>query len=493
MDLNYKDHFELEKTPIDSNNQSLQQFEATEFCAEMILNYMVACEQDDEEGKFNLLEQMNCFLSEQLSNISPTCFLNNPFLDAILSEFASQGLMKYIPSIICLLEYLTQSDTINDALFTQYNHFNLFQLCALYIKEEANIYVGNQYFNIMIHMLGSFFKFGHDENEIFFDSLSNTSSNKYFIKFLSLCLYKTVEIHNEISDPKRFAAFLVDKLQQLDQIGGIDEEVIQFSFLAFDSLSRCDICNNDYILDIFDLCLFEKEEEDFETLSLFQMVMNYFNPMNHIQLETVMNSFFRYTRRIFESKSDFAFKYQKPLFMDLRITFFINIIENSEKTQIRTNALLCLYDIIYLESLNNCEEIDTFLKSQELFVPLFSIFQNGQKDEKLYSFLIITAKLPFATSDFLSLINHSLLDDVRNFLSFEPIKSIQFYLCILNFVSKVGDVKSVASDIRDLDVFSEVTNYLQDTGSSISKEIEQKITDLTTTLFKLLETILADE
>lgn len=450
--------------------------EATKECFELIKEVA----KKNEEKMNESLELIKNFIQNNNKLIDPIIYIRTGFINQIVSYLIAPSLAISNELNITIIELLTDHEVICDYIISNDSEkFDIMLFISMLISEEPNVKISEQYINIIIHLLPSFFKYDHIESELFINHISSSSAHYSVIKFITHLLYRT----DTIGAPKEYIKILYEKLELIDLI---DEDVLSQLFLCFCYLSKYDISNNVYILENFKKY----------PMPIFEYVFKYFDKDVHIHMKKVMDPLFTYIASIFNHQSVEKLNYEKYIFRYVTgaFDFFMNVYECSNETSIRKNALICINDAIHLESLKEYEEMKNFLNDMDLFQYFVNILKKESAVERAMAFNIIMKKMQIIRKDTIEYIyDLDFLDDVRDFICLEPSKSILFFVYLLFYMDKNDRGKEVASRIKELNVFDEIDYYLSCDLASKQENEEDMIFECKAELKKLMDVILGEE
>lgn len=453
--------------------------EATRICLDLIEEYKKIEESNEYESN-QALESIKGFISQNYTLIDPAIFFGTGFLDHIISYFLSPSLIITKKLSILIIELLTNYQDICEYLINC--EFDVMTIIANLISEEPNVNISEQYLNILIHLLPSFFKFGHQSSELFIDLISDSSAHFSVIKFFSHLVS-----FSDIPTPKIYIKILYDKLEKISENSEIDEDVLHYIFISFYYLSHCDISNNKFILDNI---------KYYSDMPIFEYVMRHFDNDVHINMKKVMDPLFGYIQSIFNHRSTEKMNYEVYLFRYITkdFDFFMFVFQNSIDSSIRTKALECINDAIHLESLKNLKQINNFLLDKDTFQLFVGLLKEGTTLERDMAFQIIMKKMERIRKDSIEFIyDLDFLEEIRDMICIEPEKSVLFFIIILFHMDEINRGKEAALRIAQLNVFDEVNHYIESDLLSKLENEEEKITECTTMLKKLMDQILGVE
>lgn len=453
--------------------------EATKICLDLIEEYK-KIDESNEYDSIQALEPIKEFISQNYTLIDPAIFLQTGFLDHIISYFISPSLIIPKKLSIPIIELLTNYQDIGEYLFNC--NFDIMTLIARFISEEPNVNISARYFNILIHLLPSFFKFGHESSELFIDLISDSSAHLSVVKFFCHLIS-----YSDIPTPKIYIKILYDKLEKISENSEIDEDVLHYIFICFLYLSKCDISNNRFILENI---------KHYSDIPIFEYVMKYFDYDVHINMKKVMDPLFGYIQSIFNHRSVEKINYEVYLFQFITngFDFFMFIFQNSIDSSIRTKALECINDAIHLDSLKDFVQINDFLLNKDLFQLFVGLLKEGTTLERDMAFQIIMKKVEKIRKDSIEFIyDLDFLEEIRDMICIEPAKSVLFFIIILYHMDEINRGKEAALRITQLNVFDEVNHYIESELLSKLENEEEKINECTTMLKKLLDQILGVE
>lgn len=420
------------------------------------------------------LQNLIVYILQNYLHIDPSIYLKTGFLSQIISCLKSPNLryLTFFDDICKVIELLTKNQMICEFLIERCYDINVIDICAELIKDEPNVRISQHYLTIIINLLPTFFKFGHEETELYLDSISYSSSYFNLIKFVTQVICEAKDIFR----PKAYLDILYGSIEKVD----VNEAILSYVFLCFYYLAKKDMTHNDIIL--------------IEEQMLFKYVIEYLDPkdenfLTYINSTKVMEPLFQYFGIVFSYENYNHVYYYEILFEYMDFSFFIHIIEKSTNSLIKKKCLNCIFLEITKEGLNHFVEVRDFLKDPNLFPFFAHILKNGSFQERYLAFLIIMQKIAkSAKSTIASIYQLNIMDDVYDFIYFETGKSVLFYYILLLCLDEQNKGIEVACKIKDLCVVEEVENILM--SESISDVSKEYITDKLTKLENLMTSVL---
>ncbi|OHS94857.1 hypothetical protein TRFO_10771 [Tritrichomonas foetus] len=373
--------------------------------------------------------------------IDPNIFIQFGFLDTLLEFFVFPSIGTYNLSLTAL-EYLTKIQKLSDYII---HHFyetqnNFINICGEKISNTPDLKSTKQLFNIMSNTLNSFFTL-HDEAEIYFDQICETSALESLLKFISKCL----EFNDDIKIPEKYQTILLD----ISEIVEFNEETFCFYFRSFLFLIRNDLSNNCFILD-------SKSRE----ISLFFQVFKNFDIDDYVNNEKVMEPLLYYISKTYSIGKLYNNQFVLLLYENINLDFLMQIFVLSNINKIREKALICVYDILCLECLN--KYIQPFLQEIDNFQWFSRVLDDGTYDERLLSFLILCLFILYMPNDVLLDFykNSQILLLMVNFVGDEPSKVCAVLLNAYNLYKANGYGGEIVSLIKDLGFIDEIENVI---------------------------------